>query len=187
MIFHSLSFVVFFVVVVTVYWRLPHRWQNVFLLGASYLFYGWIQPWFVLAMLASTTVDFWAGQRMEDDPARKKRYLWASLSVNLGMLAFCFPILHRERARRARHARITVGLPTLRSCRRWHLVLHVPGAQHTIDVYGARCARAAPIDFALRRVFRTWSPDRSCARRTCSCRWSGRASSCPMRRAVAWS
>jgi alginate O-acetyltransferase complex protein AlgI len=65
MIFHSLSFVAFFVIVVTVYWRLNHRAQNLFLLGAGYVFYGWIQPWFVLIMLASTTVDFWAGKRME--------------------------------------------------------------------------------------------------------------------------
>ena len=42
MIFHSLAFVVFFVVVVTVYWRLPHRAQNLLLLGASYVFYGWV-------------------------------------------------------------------------------------------------------------------------------------------------
>ena len=45
-----------------------------------------MHPWFVILMLASTTVDYWAGQRMEDDPSRKKRYLYASLLVNLGML-----------------------------------------------------------------------------------------------------
>ena len=28
MIFHSLSFLVFFLIVVAVYWRLPHRGQN---------------------------------------------------------------------------------------------------------------------------------------------------------------
>ncbi len=88
MIFHSVAFVMFFVVVVAVYWRLPHRAQNVFLLAASYVFYGWVHPWFVAIMLTSTTVDFWAGQRMEDDPRHKGRYLAASLGVNLGMLGF---------------------------------------------------------------------------------------------------
>jgi D-alanyl-lipoteichoic acid acyltransferase DltB (MBOAT superfamily) len=86
MIFHSLDFLVFFAVVVTIYWQLSHRGQNLFLLAASYVFYGWVHPWFVILMLASTTVDYWAGQRMEDDPSRKKVYLYASLLVNLGML-----------------------------------------------------------------------------------------------------
>ena len=86
MIFHSLDFAAFFLIVVTIYWRLSHRAQNVLLLGASYVFYGWIHPWFVLIMLASTTVDYWAGQRMEDDAANRRRYLAASLVVNLGML-----------------------------------------------------------------------------------------------------
>ena len=40
MIFHSLDFVVFFLVTTTIYWRLPHRAQNVLLLVASYVFYG---------------------------------------------------------------------------------------------------------------------------------------------------
>ena len=52
MIFHSLDFAAFFLIVVTIYWRLSHRAQNVLLLGASYVFYGWIHPWFVLIMLA---------------------------------------------------------------------------------------------------------------------------------------
>ena len=56
MIFHSFDFLAFFVVVVTLYWRLPHRGQNVLLLAASYVFYGWVHPWFVLMMLVSTTV-----------------------------------------------------------------------------------------------------------------------------------
>ncbi|MCC7125207.1 MAG: MBOAT family protein [Acidobacteria bacterium] len=86
MIFHSLDFLVFFAIVVSIYWRLPHRGQNYLLLAASYVFYGWVHPWFVILMLASTTVDYWAGQRMEDDPARRKLYLYASLAVNLGML-----------------------------------------------------------------------------------------------------
>ena len=40
MIFHSLDFVVFFVVVVAAYWMLPLRGQNLLLPVASYAFYG---------------------------------------------------------------------------------------------------------------------------------------------------
>lgn len=89
MIFHSLDFVAFFLLTVTIYWRLPHRWQNRLLLVASYVFYGWIHPWFVLLIAFSTTVDYWAARRMEADPARKRRYLILSLVTNLGMLG-CF-------------------------------------------------------------------------------------------------
>ncbi|MBP6716606.1 MAG: MBOAT family protein, partial [Acidobacteria bacterium] len=88
MIFHSLTFVAFFLVVVTLYWRLPHRAQNVLLLVSSYVFYGWVHPWFLTLIFASTVVDFWAGRGMATVPAKKKVYLSLSLVVNLGMLAF---------------------------------------------------------------------------------------------------
>jgi alginate O-acetyltransferase complex protein AlgI len=87
MTFHSLPFVVFLPLVLGVYWLLAHRRQNILLLAASYVFYGFVHPWFVAIMLVSTTVDYWAGQRMEDRPHHRKRYLAASVSVNLGMLA----------------------------------------------------------------------------------------------------
>ena len=54
MTFHSLDFVAFFLIVTAVYWRLSHGAQNWFLLGASYLFYGWVEPWFCL-LLGGTT------------------------------------------------------------------------------------------------------------------------------------
>ncbi len=40
MIFHSLDFVAFFLLTTAVYWGLPHRAQNVLLVGVSYFFYG---------------------------------------------------------------------------------------------------------------------------------------------------
>ena len=72
MTFHSLDFVAFFLLVVAVYWRLPHRAQNVFLLAASYLFYGWIHVWFLALILTSTVVDYWAARGMEAFPARRR-------------------------------------------------------------------------------------------------------------------
>ena len=153
MIFHSLSFLVFFVVVVAIYWRLPHRAQNRFLLAASYVFYGWLQPWFVLVMLASTTVDFWAARRMEDTPAQKKRYLAASLSVNLGMLAF-FKYFNFF-AENVHAALATIGvqvdLPVLAILLPAGISFYTFQAlSYTIDVYkGEMHARRDPLDFAL--------------------------------------
>ena len=154
MIFHSLDFAAFFLIVVTIYWRLPHRAQNLLLLAASYVFYGWVHPWFVAIMLASTTVDYWAGQRMEDDPARKRRYLWASLAVNLGMLGVFkyFNFFVENVARRARRAR---PRPWRRRCSQLALPAGISfytfqALSYTVDVYkGEMRARRNPIDFAL--------------------------------------
>ena len=88
MIFHSLDFAAFFLVVVTLYWQLPHRGQNLLLLVASYVFYGWVTPWFVLLLATSTTIDWWAALRMEADPAHRRRYLVMSVASNMGMLAY---------------------------------------------------------------------------------------------------
>ena len=88
MIFHSLDFVVFFVVVVAVYWMLPLRGQNLLLLVASYVFYGYIHPWFLLLIAASTLVDYCAARGMEAWPQHRVRFLWLSVVSNFGMLGF---------------------------------------------------------------------------------------------------
>jgi len=88
MIFHSFAFVAFALLIVTLYWRLPHRAQNLLLLVSSYVFYGWVHPWFLILVGASTVADYFAARWMESDPNRKRLYLTLSLIVNLGMLGF---------------------------------------------------------------------------------------------------
>ena len=88
MIFHSLDFVVFFAVTVTIYWRLRHRAQNLLLLVASYFFYGYVHPWFLTLIAATTVVDYWAGRGMDARPDRKRLFMGLSLAANLGMLGF---------------------------------------------------------------------------------------------------
>ena len=85
MIFHSLEFFVFFVVTLALYWRLPHRAQNVWLLAASYVFYGWVHPWWPLLLFATTTVDYWSARKMSNSP---KVWLWVSIVTNFGLLGF---------------------------------------------------------------------------------------------------
>jgi D-alanyl-lipoteichoic acid acyltransferase DltB (MBOAT superfamily) len=187
MIFHSIDFLVFFAVVVSIYWRLSHRWQNVFLLAASYVFYGWVHPWFVILMLASTTVDYWAGQRMEDDPSHKKRYLYASLLVNLGMLGvFKYYNFFVENVREVlASVGLTVGPPLLEIVLPAGISFYTFQAlSYTVEVYwGHMRARRNAVDFALFVAFfphlvagpimramnllvqveqpRTWSTDRA--------------------------
>lgn len=153
MIFHSLDFAAFFLIVVTIYWRLPHRGQNLLLLLASYVFYGWVHPWFVAIMLASTTVDYWAGQRMEDDPARRRWYLAASLGVNLGMLGvfkyfnFFVANVHDLLASvgwSVSPPLLAIALPAGISFYTFQAL------SYTVDVYkGEMHARRNPVDFAL--------------------------------------
>ncbi len=95
MTFHSLDYVAFFLIVTAVYWRLSHGGQNWFLLGASYLFYGWVEPWFCILLGGTTIVDWWVALRMQPGPdgpdadrPRRRRWLIVSLVSNLAVLGF---------------------------------------------------------------------------------------------------
>lgn len=67
---------------------LPRVLQNLLLVLSSAVFYGWIHPWFVALLYASALLDFVVGQRIADDPSRKRAWLGLSLAGNLGMLGF---------------------------------------------------------------------------------------------------
>ncbi|HMF46402.1 MAG TPA: MBOAT family O-acyltransferase [Candidatus Udaeobacter sp.] len=91
MLFNSLTFVVFFVVVVTVYWSI-HSWQarKNLLVVASYIFYGAWNPPFAALLFSTTAMDFWLGRQMAKakDQHAKRRWLVASVCMNLSMLGF---------------------------------------------------------------------------------------------------
>jgi alginate O-acetyltransferase complex protein AlgI len=61
MLFNSVDFIVFLLVVYCTYLVLPFRLQNYMLLAASYIFYGWWDVRFLFLVALSTTVDFWVG------------------------------------------------------------------------------------------------------------------------------
>ena len=88
MIFHSLDFVAFFLITLAAYWLLPMRAQNVLLLVASYVFYGWVHPWWPVLLFATTFVDYWAARGMAGAPERRRIWLWLSIVSNLGLLGF---------------------------------------------------------------------------------------------------
>jgi alginate O-acetyltransferase complex protein AlgI len=88
MLFHSLDFVVFFLVVLALYWSVGHRLQNVLLLVASYFFYGYVHPWFLILLAGTTTVDYAAARAMGRYPEHKRLLLGLSLVSNLGVLGF---------------------------------------------------------------------------------------------------
>jgi len=90
MLFNSFIFWAFFALVFFLYWKLPHRWQNLLLLAASYLFYGYWDWRFLFLLAASTTVDFLAGLGLgrEERPGLRRAYLTLSVLTNLGALGF---------------------------------------------------------------------------------------------------
>jgi D-alanyl-lipoteichoic acid acyltransferase DltB (MBOAT superfamily) len=88
MLFNSVEFAVFFVVVLALYWQLRGRARNALLLVGSYVFYG-LWDWRFLGLLAlSTVVDFTIGNLLGRtvEPRRRSSLLVVSMVVNLGIL-----------------------------------------------------------------------------------------------------
>jgi len=87
--FTTLTFLIFLVTVFALYWSLrDRRTQNVVLLTASYIFYGWWDWRFCLLMIAASLVDFFVGLGLNkvEEPRWRKVLLTCGLSANLGML-----------------------------------------------------------------------------------------------------
>lgn len=92
MLFASSVFLYYFLpLFLAVYYLAPKTQRTLVIALASYVFYGWWRPDFVLLMLGSTVVDYWCGRaivrgKAEEKPVR--RYLLVSCVVNLGLLAY---------------------------------------------------------------------------------------------------
>jgi len=152
-IFHSLDFVVFFLLVTALYWRLPQRGQNILLLAASYFFYGYVHPWFLILIATSTVIDYCAARGMEAWPAHRMRFLLMSIVSNFGMLGFFkyFNFFAENVGQVLAAAGLAISPPLLR------IVLPVgisfytfQAMSYTIDVYrGELRARRNLVDVAV--------------------------------------
>lgn len=97
MVFSSHIFIFYFLpIVVGIYYLLLWRGagsnvRHLFLTCAGMVFYGWWNPWFVLLMLGTTTLDYNLGRMIVnagDNERRKKLGVTLSVVSNLGVLAF---------------------------------------------------------------------------------------------------
>ena len=92
MLFNSLDFAIFLPVVFLLFWFVTkgRKQQNILIVLASYLFYGWWDWRFLSLILFSTVVDYTIGlQTAKTEKVRtRKGLLWTSLLVNLGLLGF---------------------------------------------------------------------------------------------------
>jgi len=90
MLFNSLQFAIFFVIVYSLYLAFNHKWQNRMLLVASYVFYGAWDWRFLSLIWISTVLDYYCGIIIHESNDLKKRKLFLFFSIfgNLSILGF---------------------------------------------------------------------------------------------------
>lgn len=91
MLFNSVDFALFLPLVFILYWFGTNknlRLQNVLLVLASYVFYGWWDWRFLSLIIFSTLIDFGVGLGLSqtENERLRKTLLWTSVGVNLGFL-----------------------------------------------------------------------------------------------------
>ena len=89
MLFNSLQFAAFFVVVTSLFFALPHRFRGALLLAASVYFYMAFVPVYILILIGTILVDYAAGFLIDGSQGRaRKSWLIVSIVANVGVLAF---------------------------------------------------------------------------------------------------
>jgi D-alanyl-lipoteichoic acid acyltransferase DltB (MBOAT superfamily) len=89
MLFNGFQYWIFFLIVVVLFYSVRFRLGKLMLLCASYIFYMWWDPRFIVLILTSTVVDYFLGIWLEAASGRRKKLLLVlSLIVNLGILGF---------------------------------------------------------------------------------------------------
>ncbi|WP_316607054.1 MBOAT family O-acyltransferase [uncultured Ruminococcus sp.] len=93
MVFSSLLFLfVYLPIVLLSYYICPRKWRNLLLFAVNLIFYGWGEPIYVSLMIISTIVDYTCGyfidKNRDSNPKVAKRFLIASMVINLSMLGF---------------------------------------------------------------------------------------------------
>ena len=98
MLFNSFEYLIFLPIVFLLYWfvfdyalsKCKHQllWQNLFVVVASYIFYGWWDWRFLILIAITTLLSFLSGIGIEKAPTQrgKKAVMIANIAVNLGIL-----------------------------------------------------------------------------------------------------
>lgn len=88
MLFNSLHFLLFFIIVTSLYFALPHNRRWLLLLISSCYFYMAFVPIYIIILGATIVIDYFAGIFIEkSEGKRRKLFLVASLIANIGVLA----------------------------------------------------------------------------------------------------
>jgi alginate O-acetyltransferase complex protein AlgI len=88
MVFQSIEYLIYLAAVLGLYFWLPKVGQNLLLVAASYLFYGWVHAWYVGLIVIITLMDWLCAIGMEDSPTpqRKRIFFFAAIGANLAVL-----------------------------------------------------------------------------------------------------
>jgi alginate O-acetyltransferase complex protein AlgI len=90
MVFSSILFLLYFLpVFLVVYYLLPYKFRNPWVLTASILFYAWGAPDFIFIVLGSIVADFYLVKYIYRAEGKRKRWLTGiSILLNVGLLAY---------------------------------------------------------------------------------------------------
>jgi alginate O-acetyltransferase complex protein AlgI len=160
MLFPSTQFLIFFLVVFAVYWSLPrHRWRLCWLVLSSCVFYMSWNPWLILLIFASTSVDYWvaSGIQKQSSPRVRKALLTGSILINLSILGFFkYTIFALHTAQGVINwFGVTLDLPTLKIILPLGISFYTFEAiSYVVDVYRRKIvAISRPLDYALYILF----------------------------------
>ncbi len=88
MLFNSFEFLIFFILVTSLYFVIPHNYRWALLLAASCIFYMFFIPVYIFILFFTIIIDYIAGILIENAQGlRRKQFLWMSLIANVGVLA----------------------------------------------------------------------------------------------------
>ncbi|MEO8583297.1 MAG: MBOAT family O-acyltransferase, partial [Flavitalea sp.] len=89
MLFNSIEFIIFFILVTSLFFFLSHKYRWGLLLIASCVFYMFFKWEYILILFFTIVVDYYAGILIESakTPNRRKRFLVMSIFANVGVLA----------------------------------------------------------------------------------------------------
>lgn len=155
MVFNSVVFLVFLAVVLTLYYNTKLKAQNIILVVAGYVFYGWWDWRFLGLLLATTFFDYtcalWIDQ--SDSKKRRKILLASSMVVNLSVLGFFkyFNFFADSFSRVLETFGMRPDMPTLEVILPLGISFYTfLSMSYTIDVYRGRLkASHNPLDFML--------------------------------------
>lgn len=91
MLFNSLNFLIFLPIVFLLYWFVfkPLKWQNLLVVVASYVFYGWWDWRFLILIAITSLCSYLSGILLEENEGnrkRQKRISAANIVLNLAIL-----------------------------------------------------------------------------------------------------
>ena len=89
MVFSSITFLFYFLpIVLAIYYLVPNKWKNIVLLIASFIFYFYGEPIYVLLMLFSIICTYIFGLLINKYKKHAKLFLILFICISVGLLVY---------------------------------------------------------------------------------------------------